>query len=109
MKWLLIVLLALTVSVSGCNKTGYECPTCEGEVAGGTPRCVHCGQGFDFLNVYPIALDPKRAERDQRMRDAMNGTSPQVPNPINSNRLDGVPVPSPVDVRGPRDGTPICP
>ena len=77
MKWLLIGVLALTVSISGCNKTGYECPTCEGEVAPGALLCVHCGQGFDFFGARPVALDPKVEKRQQEIRDAMNGKNPQ--------------------------------
>ena len=57
MKWLLIVVLALIVSISGCsnNKTGYVCPTCEAEVASTAPACTHCGQVFS-LRVAPISI-----------------------------------------------------
>jgi type II secretion system protein G len=71
MKWLLIALLALTALASGCgksNNTGYECPTCEGEVAKDAPQCVHCGQVFLFNDVHPRAL--KTFFGQLRMNDA---------------------------------------
>jgi hypothetical protein len=76
MTWLLIVLLALTVSISGCNKTGYECPTCEGEVAGTAPACPHCGQVFDVLGVTPRALDSEYVtEQSIEIDDVESGYS----------------------------------
>jgi len=83
MKWLLIGVLALTALASGCgksNNTGYECPTCEGEVAKDAPQCVHCGQVFLFNDVHPRALktffgqlrmnDAAKLERLQKNDDA---------------------------------------
>ena len=68
----------LTVSISGCNKTGFECPTCEGELSSDTILlCVHCGQKFNYFDVHPIALDPKVAKRKQEIRDFMNPENPQ--------------------------------
>ena len=84
MKRLLIVLLALTVSISGCsktgdmNKTGYECPTCEGEVAETANACVHCGQGFIFLGIEPIALDPEVRKKRQKTRDMIRQAQKEV-------------------------------
>jgi hypothetical protein len=67
MKWLLIVLLVFSVLVSGCNsnKTGYVCPTCEGEVASTAPACPHCGQVFS-LRVAPISISKNNTiEKDE--------------------------------------------
>jgi hypothetical protein len=67
MKWLLVVVLALIVSISGCsnNKTGYVCPTCEGEVASTAPACPHCGQVFS-LRVAPISISKNNTiEKDE--------------------------------------------
>ena len=75
MKWLLIVLLALTVLISGCNKTGYECPSCGGEVAKSAKTCPDCGQVFDFFKVYPRALD---SDEEQRRQDAVDKMKPFI-------------------------------
>ena len=62
MKWLLMVVLALTVSISGCNKTGdmnktgFRCPTCDGEVANDTPRCVRCGQKYNYSDIHNLLV-----------------------------------------------------
>ena len=63
MKWLLIVVLAVIVSISGCsnNKTGYVCPTCEAEVASTAPACPHCGQVFS-LRVAPISISKNNTD-----------------------------------------------
>ena len=81
MKWLLIVVLALIVSISGCsnNKTGYECPTCEGEVANDTPRCVHCGQKYNYSDIHPIALDPEEEKKQQEIRDSRDAAAAAAP------------------------------
>ncbi|HIA19623.1 MAG TPA: hypothetical protein EYN70_09450 [Planctomycetaceae bacterium] len=85
MKWLLIVVLALTVSILGCNKTGdmnktgFRCPTCEGEVANDTPRCVHCGQKYNYSDIHPIALDPEEEKKQQEIRDSRDAAAAAAP------------------------------
>jgi len=67
MKWLLFV-LALTVSISGCsnNKTGYECYSCDGEVARAALACPHCGQPFTDRSPRDLSMDKPFTDKSPR-------------------------------------------
>jgi hypothetical protein len=110
MKWLLIVVLAVIVSISGCsnNKTGYVCPTCEAEVASTAPACPHCGQVFS-LRVAPISISKKDGSsgsvqiqfpieyRDQRWQIAITSAGKEVYK-INDLQDDGLSNTDPISI-----------
>jgi len=69
MKWLLIVLLALTSSIVGCSKnnnTGYECYSCDGEVARAALVCPHCGQPFTNRSPRDLSMDKPFTDKSPR-------------------------------------------
>ncbi len=70
MKWLLVVVLALSVSIFGCGNPDFVCPSCEKSVAADAPSCGHCGLDFDEVRgPAPRHPDPEIEKQLEALRN----------------------------------------